>query len=289
MQLVVLAAGHGTRYGGVKQLAPVGPHDEAIMDYTAIAAESCGFDGVVSSCETRSSPRWSATCRHLPGTSVSRSLQGPPRNRPGRAVGPAGIDGAFGVANADDLYGERCLQVVRRPLRPATPRPTGRAKPRPCRLPARTHRAHGPDGHEGPDHRRRGRRPRSHRGELRRAQSDGTFVATRIGHLAEIEPRAPRVLDGTESVSMNLWGFHPRIFDELHLALGESDACNSGRTVLLPEVIGDLVTSGADKVHVVATTSRCIGITNPDDFELVHDELSVLPSFSSRLGASQRA
>ena len=47
MQLVILAAGHGRRFGGLKQLAPIGPNDEAIMDYTASAALACGYDEVV--------------------------------------------------------------------------------------------------------------------------------------------------------------------------------------------------------------------------------------------------
>ena len=89
---------------------------------------------------------------------------------------------------------------------------------------------------------------------------------------------------------MNLWGFHPRIFPVLHEALGESDECTTGGTeMLLPEVIAELVKTGRDHVHVVATSSRCIGITNPDDFELVRDELAVLPAASPRIEASQHA
>ena len=47
MQLVMLAAGYGTRFGGLKQLAPVGPNGEAIMDYTAQSAKDCGFSGII--------------------------------------------------------------------------------------------------------------------------------------------------------------------------------------------------------------------------------------------------
>ncbi|MGO8721385.1 MAG: NTP transferase domain-containing protein, partial [Acidimicrobiales bacterium] len=47
MQLVVLAAGHGRRFGGLKQLVAVGPGGETLMDYTARDALAAGFDGVI--------------------------------------------------------------------------------------------------------------------------------------------------------------------------------------------------------------------------------------------------
>ena len=45
VQLVILAAGHGRRFGGLKQLAPVGPNGESIMDYTALAASGAHLVG----------------------------------------------------------------------------------------------------------------------------------------------------------------------------------------------------------------------------------------------------
>src|SRR5579862_3507857 len=47
MHLVMLAAGFGTRFGGLKQLAPVGPNGEAIMDYTATSAALSGIERVI--------------------------------------------------------------------------------------------------------------------------------------------------------------------------------------------------------------------------------------------------
>lgn len=47
MQLVLLAAGHGRRFGGLKQLAPVGQHGEALMDFTGRDTVAAGFDGVI--------------------------------------------------------------------------------------------------------------------------------------------------------------------------------------------------------------------------------------------------
>ena len=45
--LVVMAAGMGSRYGGLKQIDPVGGHGEAILDYTLFDARRAGFETVV--------------------------------------------------------------------------------------------------------------------------------------------------------------------------------------------------------------------------------------------------
>ena len=45
--LVVMAAGMGSRYGGLKQLDPVGPHGQLIIDYSIYDARRAGFDTVV--------------------------------------------------------------------------------------------------------------------------------------------------------------------------------------------------------------------------------------------------
>ena len=47
LTLVVLAAGMGSRYGGLKQLDPVGPHGEVILDYSVYDALQAGIERVV--------------------------------------------------------------------------------------------------------------------------------------------------------------------------------------------------------------------------------------------------
>ena len=47
MTLMVLAAGMGSRYGGLKQIDPVGPNGEIILDYSIYDAMQCGFNKVV--------------------------------------------------------------------------------------------------------------------------------------------------------------------------------------------------------------------------------------------------
>lgn len=293
MQLVVLAAGHGRRFGGLKQLAPVGPKGEAIMDYTVATAASCGFTGVVVVVREEILAEVQAHAAvHFPSNvRVEFAIQGPRRGTAEAVACTAPfIDGPFAVANADDLYGTDAIaDVIAHFNQPAAPNSS-----------SDQHVLVGYQlGRTVLTDRKvtRGIINVSASGELVRIvehgvtlQADGTFEAAPVGHAAKSGPQAPRVLDGTEQVSMNLWGFHPRIFPALYEALGESDECNAGNTeMLLPEVIAELVSSGRDHVHVVATSSRCIGITNPDDFELVRDELAVLPGSGARVEASQHA
>ena len=55
--LVIMAAGMGSRYGGLKQIDPVGPSGEAIIDYSLYDARRAGFETVVLSSSTRSRSR----------------------------------------------------------------------------------------------------------------------------------------------------------------------------------------------------------------------------------------
>jgi hypothetical protein len=74
---------------------------------------------------------------------------------------------------------------------------------------------------------------------------------------------------------MNLWGFHPRLFDELQAAVDAFDPASSARPeLLLPDVVGALVTTASDQVHVLETANRCIGITHREDIAIVREEVA---------------
>ncbi|HET9091564.1 MAG TPA: hypothetical protein VFN50_04085, partial [Acidimicrobiales bacterium] len=96
------------------------------------------------------------------------------------------------------------------------------------------------------------------------------FAATPLGNGA-----AARLLSGDETVSMNLWGFSPSVFGELERALGDFDPETAPHPpgkpaeLLLPSVVGDLVSGGKVTVRVREAAGRCIGITHPDDLPLV--------------------
>lgn len=121
--LVVLAAGLSTRYGRLKQLDPMGPSGESIMDYNVFDAARAGFsrvvfvtrpeieDAVRSHVETVMDGALPVDFVHQTLDRVPSELPPPPeRQRPwgtGHAVicAAEGVTGPFAVCNADDLYG----------------------------------------------------------------------------------------------------------------------------------------------------------------------------------------
>ena len=289
MQLVILAAGHGRRFGGLKQLAPVGPNGEAIMDYTARAAQSCHFDGLVVIVREDVRKEISAHIDTFWPTSmpVEFVCQGP---LPGTAqavfAAEKKIRGPFAVANADDLYGTEALRAIREHFGGVASsngtKASKASQPRDER--------HILIGYElsntvlTTEPVTRGLCDVGSSGELERIvehtvqlRADGSFDARPL-HDGESADGSvgPLRLTGHECVSMNLWGFHRRVLDELEREIADFDEESSGSSeLILPDVIRSLVSSDKDSVKVVRTASRCIGITHRKDIAIVREELVV--------------
>ncbi|MEZ5382655.1 MAG: NTP transferase domain-containing protein [Microthrixaceae bacterium] len=119
--LILLAAGLGTRFGGPKQLQPVGPNDEPIFAISAAQARSAGIERLILVTRAElEAPLREAAERFVPDMEtvlVRQDLAGPPRDKPwgtAHAVGACAnvVDGPFGVANGDDLYGDPSMQLL---------------------------------------------------------------------------------------------------------------------------------------------------------------------------------
>ncbi|MDA8296498.1 MAG: NTP transferase domain-containing protein [Actinomycetota bacterium] len=276
MQLVLLAAGHGRRFGGLKQLAPVGPKGEALMDYTAGCAAACGFAGVVVIVreEIRDEIAGHIAARWPRALPVELVVQAPV---PGTAQAvlsarPA-ISEPFVVANADDLYGNEAIAALVSPLATTSPASNGHRPERPHVLVGyrlnRTVLTPAPVT--------RGICEVDDSGALRQIVEhtvqrleDGTFLGKPAG-----SDLAMRPLTGRERVSMNLWRFEVRIFDLLAEAIASFDPARAVRPELvLPDVVNALVITGRDAVQVVGTGARCIGVTHQEDMALVRSEIS---------------
>ena len=261
MSLVVMAAGLGNRYGGLKQMAPIGPGGETLTDYAVYDALRAGFDRLVFVLrpEIEAEFRAGVTSKFSDRVALAFVHQEIPSDRrapwgTGHAVLSAAhaIDGPFTVINADDHYGVDALQVVGRHLASGSPdfalvgfrlcdtlSASGGVSRGICRV--REGWLAGIEEHDSIQEDESGLRGRG---------TDGRV----------------RTLDAESVVSMNLWGFTPALFGPLrtrfeHWKLGATPDTEFH----LPAVVDELVRDRHVRVRVLPTTGRWSGMTWPSD------------------------
>ena len=283
LTLVVLAAGLGSRYGGVKQLAAVGPDGATLMDYAVHDAWRAGFRRVVFVIR----PDLEAAFDELIGRryagqlSVTTATQrlddlppglwrGTTRIRPwgtAQAVLAARsqVSGGFAVLNADDFYGRDALAQAARFLREADLRESTHAvigypmaqTASPAGGVNRALLAMGPEG------------------LLTHLEEVIGLHEIAAGLFRGSVGEAERVIAGDALVSMNLWAFTPAVFAALDAAFrsflaGQPD---ERAECYLPNAVAGMIAAGQATVRVLRTTSRWCGITYPEDRSRVEAEL----------------
>jgi len=284
---VILAAGRGERFGGLKQLAPVRSSGEAIMDLTAVAALDCGYSGAVIVVREEIRSEIAAHLERFWPAELSVEIVCQDHRR-GTAAAVAAVrpfvDGPFAVANADDLYGAAALRPLREHLvpppagMPPDAEPAERARLAHVLVAYRLGRTILGDRPVNRGLCKVGPRNRlagivEHRVT---AREDGGYDAVALPRAddAAKRPRSRR-LSGDEQVSMNLWGFHPSFLDQVDEALDHFDPTSAPRPeLLLPDVAGNLLRTREHRFDVVESDARCIGITYPEDLAVVQDELA---------------
>lgn len=278
LSLVVLAAGLGSRFGGLKQLEAVGPGGATLMDYSVFDAERAGFDRVVfvirpemvEVFESRILPRYST---RLACAVVTQQLEDLPsgfevpadRTRPwgtGQAVLSARteVPGSFAVLNADDFYGREALAEVAGFLRAP-------ASPDACAVIG--YRLDLTASAEGGVNRATLEQDR--KGFLSRIVEVKNLSEASAGRFRGEVESEPRIVAADALVSMNLWGLTASVFPRLErgfeafLARGPSPRSE----YYLPESIQEMISEGAVSVKVLPTQSRWCGMTHPGDRQRV--------------------
>lgn len=273
----MLAAGRARRYGGVKPLAPIGPGGEAVIDLLAGDALRAGFTRLVLVVNPETGPLIEA---HVAATwpshvDVAFALQARPVGTVDAVLaahGAVDVAAPFGIANADDLYGVDALEVLGRHLASAGTN---------CLVGFRLDQALVGD------------LPvtrgvcRVHDGVLV-GIAERRKVTQRDGEFRAGDGSEPVVLDPSSLVSMNLWGLAPSMWGVLDDAMSEAADASEDHEVLLPELVGRLVAGGGElsRFEVLSTTSRCIGVTHPDDLELVRAEIAAEVARGDRPGGA---
>lgn len=269
--LVVLAAGIGSRYGGLKQMDPVGPSGEFIVDYSVFDARRAGFGRVVfvirrdieepfrATIGARVARRIAVDYAFQEVTDLPPGQSAPPgRAKPwgtGHAVLAAAglVAEPFAVINADDFYGRESYAALHRFLS-ATAADEAAYAMVGFTL-AATLSEHGAVA--------RGICRTRADGRLERIEE--TLNIERCGDAVVCPGRA---LHGGETVSMNMWGFKPGVFAHLREGFGRFLAA-AGRDAkaefFLPTAIQGLVDAGRATVRVLTTPSVWMGVTNRED------------------------
>jgi hypothetical protein len=277
--LVVMAAGLGSRYGGLKQLDPVGPGGEILLDYCIYDALRAGFERVVFVIKAEIEEAF----REKIGRTIERQCETayayqrlddvpPDFEVPSGRVKPWGtahavfsarhaVDSPFAVINADDFYGRSSYQALYNYLRDARDRDGAYDY---CMVGFRldnTLTEHG----------------RVARGVCT-VDRDGFLLGvrerTRIQRFGE-EVRYTEdgetwiQISGESTVSLNMWGFTPSLFAELEARFLPFLRENKDRILkaeyFLPEVVGDLSRERVASVKVLSTDERWFGITYKAD------------------------
>lgn len=275
--LLVLAAGMGSRYGGLKQTDPVGPSGESIIDYSIFDAARAGFGKVVfvirrdiedlfrekvgSRFETLMTVEYAfQELDNLPeGFSIPDG-----RTKPwgtGQAILAAEdvIKEPFAVINADDFYGQAAYGILAERLTHAEDGDTAQY----CMCGFQLRNTLSEHGHVC-------------RGVC---QHDADKNLVTVRELTSIEKHeggarntdesgAIETLTGDETVSMNMWGFTPSIFSHLQerfVTFLQERGTEAKSEFFIPCVIADLIDDGLAEVKVLHSADRWFGITYRDD------------------------
>lgn len=270
--LLVLAAGMGSRYGGLKQIDPVGPSGETIIDYSVHDAIRAGFDHLVFVIrrDIEAAFRERIGSRFEPFISVDYVYQEltslPPgftvpegRQKPwgtGHAIlmGADVIRGPFGVINADDFYGTESFRLLADHLNPSNPDYAMVAFVLRNTLSEFGSVARGVCQSAG--------------GELQDVRE--VVGIEKDGNRARYRDASggAQVLTGDELVSMNMWGFQSDLFCELREHFQkflEEHGHEQKSEFYIPGLINSLVQNGRKRVKVLRTNAQWFGVTYRED------------------------
>jgi NDP-sugar pyrophosphorylase family protein len=273
--LLVMAAGLGSRYGGLKQLDPVGPCGETIVDYSIFDAIRAGFSKVVFVIrkDIEAAFRETVGARFSSRIAVEYVFQEPGcgRTKPwGTAhavlVAADAIQTPFAVINADDFYGAHSYRLLARHFASGSPDYAMVAYPLRNTL--------SPFGAVS-----RGICELDYDGylcdivERTRIAADGNHVRDTgpDGHIMR--------LTGDELVSMNIWGFTPAIFPALRESIARFLAQHSDdltAEAFLPSFVDEQIAAGRARVRVLQTPDAWYGITYREDLPRVSAGIRVL-------------
>lgn len=286
--LFVLAAGMGSRYGGLKQLDGLGPNGETIMDYSIFDVIRGGFGKIVFVIRKDFEEDFrkkiiSKYENHIPVEVVFQSIDKLPEGFtcPAERVKPWGTNHAvlmgkevirepFAVINADDFYGRDSFAVIGKFL---SELPEG-AKNTYCMVGFRVGNTLSESGTVArgicSTDENRHLTTVVERTEIMRINGVVSYKDEN-GEWVGIEDNTP--------VSMNMWGFTPDYFnysEEYFIDFLKENIDKPKAEYYIPLMVNKLINDGTATVEVLDTTSRWFGVTYAADRQGVVDKLQAL-------------
>ena len=285
--LLILAAGIGSRYGGLKQLDKVGPGGEAIIDYSVFDAIRAGFGKVVfvirKSIET--------DFREFIGNKLDGKIEveyvfqeldklpagikpNPERTKPygtGHAVLMASdvIKENFAVINADDFYGKEAYETIAQYFKELDSQSNDN-----CMVGYNLKNTLSDHGYVS-----RGQCTSDKNGylvdvvERTHIEKKGSSIVFEDADGQEME------LDKNTLVSMNFWGFTPKYFEQLEsqfIKFIEDNNENIKSEFYIPSVVNQMILKGIGKTKVLESDAEWFGVTYQEDRPIVVESIRKL-------------
>jgi NDP-sugar pyrophosphorylase family protein len=281
-----MAAGMGSRYGGLKQIDPMGPNGETLMEYSVYDAIRAGFGRVVFIIRKE----FADTFRETVGSKFAdrievayafQELDALPAGYlvPEGRVKPWGtgqailsckdvVDEPFAVQNADDYYGVEAYKVIADELLAMGAESTDS-----CMVGFQLKNTLSEYGSVS-------------RGVCETAAGYLTDIVERLkierndtGAVQYFEDESPVDMTGEEICSMNFWGFTPKFFQALErrfVSFLEAEGTELKSEWLIPPIIDDMIKAGDTRVKVLSSRDSWFGVTYPADKPRVVESLAAM-------------
>ena len=284
--LFILAAGMGSRYGGLKQLDGLGPNGETIMDYSVFDALRAGFGKVVFVIRKDFDEDFRRVVLSkyedkVPCEVCYQALENvpegytynPERTKPwgtNHAILMAKdiINEPFMVINADDFYGKESFEVMAKFLLDVNGQ-EGKYCMAGYRV-GNTLSEHGTVS--------RGVCATDKMGFLTDVV-ERTAIENKNGHVVYQDNGVDVEIPFETPVSMNMWGFTPEYFtyaEEAFKAFLTENSQELKAEFYIPTLVNDMIKSGKATCQVLDTTAKWFGVTYADDRQMVVDKIQAL-------------
>ncbi len=286
LTLLVLAAGMGSRFGGLKQLSPINPFDETIIDYSVYDAKRAGFTKVVFVIREEFEDEFkekitSKYKNHIAIDFVFQDVKDLPegyvnkeREKPwgtGHAIWCAreAVSENFAVINADDFYGKESFEIIANHLRSLEKTDISKQ----CMVGYHLVNTLSENGSVS-----RGVCEADKENNLT-SITERTKILKKNGNIVFIEEEVETELADDQIVSMNMFGLTPATFSSFEndfISFLDEKQHELKAEFYLPLVANNLINRKQSTFKMLPTASRWFGMTYKEDKQVVHDNIKQL-------------